>query len=142
MTLEILQKEMIAAMKNNDKVRKNAISTLVQAVQKFGIDNKCKDNITEAQIDAVILKEKKTMQEMIDTCPADRVETLTAYKETMTIIEEFAPQLMIDIAEIAAYVTDTLGLEINAANRGLIMKGLKGKADMKIANQLFSGINK
>ena len=129
-------------MKNNDKVRKNAISTLVQAVKKFGIDNKCKDNVTEEQVNAVILKEKKTMQEMIDTCPADRVETLTAYKETMTIIEEFALKPMTDIAEIAAYVTDTLSLEINAANRGAIMKGLKGKADMKIANQLFSGINK
>ena len=80
MTLDFLQKEMIAAMKNKDKERKNTISSLVQAVQKFGIDNKCKDNVTEDQINAVILKEKKTVQEMIDTCPADRVETLEEYK--------------------------------------------------------------
>ena len=39
MTLEILQKEMIMAMKNKDKERKDTISSLVQAVKKFGIDN-------------------------------------------------------------------------------------------------------
>ena len=59
MTLEILQKEMIIAMKNKDKERKDTISSLVQAVKKFGIDNMCKDNITEEQINTVILKEKK-----------------------------------------------------------------------------------
>ena len=60
LTLEILQAEMITAMKNKDKLRKDTISSLVQAVKKFGIDNMCKDNITEEQVNTVILKEKKT----------------------------------------------------------------------------------
>ena len=59
LTLEILQAEMIAAMKNKDKLRKDTISSLVQAIKKFGIDNKCKDNITNEQLSSVILKEKK-----------------------------------------------------------------------------------
>ena len=78
MTLEKLQSEMIAAMKNKDKERKETISSIIQAVKKFGIDNMCKDNISEEQIDAVILKEKKTVQEMIDTCPADREELVAS----------------------------------------------------------------
>ena len=47
MTLETLQKEMIAAMKNHDKQRKDTISALISAVKKTAIDEKCKDNITK-----------------------------------------------------------------------------------------------
>jgi uncharacterized protein YqeY len=139
MTLDFLQKEMIAAMKNKDKERKNTISSLVQAVQKFGIDNKCKDNITEAQIDAVILKEKKTVQEMIDTCPSDRVETLEEYKTKLAIINEFAPSLMDNEEDIKKFIQKT-GLELVKSNRGKIMAALKGKADMKVANKVVGSM--
>ena len=139
MTLDFLQKEMIAAMKNKDKERKNTISSLVQAVQKFGIDNKCKDNVTEDQINAVILKEKKTVQEMIDTCPADRIETLEGYKAKLTIINEFAPSLMDNEEDIKNFIQKT-GLELVKSNRGKIMAALKGKADMKIANKVVGSM--
>ena len=137
MTLEFLQKEMIKAMKDKNKKRKEVISTLVQAVKKYGIDNKCKDNISENQIDMVILKEKKTMQEMIDTCPKEREDLLNDYKEKMAVIDEFAPVLMTSEDEIKDFV-NSLGIELTKANRGNIMKELKGKADMKIANKVIS----
>ena len=139
MTLETLQKEMIAAMKAKNKVRKDTISSIVSAVKKAAIDNKCKDNITEELIDTVILKEQKTMQEMIDTCPADRTDLLTEYKEKMTIITEFAPKLLTDPDEIKTFIEET-GIELVKANRGQIMKALKGKADMKIANGVVGGM--
>lgn len=135
LTLEILQAEMIAAMKNKDKLRKDTISSLVQAIKKFGIDNKCKDNITNEQLSSVILKEKKTMQEMIDTCPADRTDTLAEFNARMAIINEFAPSLMDNEDAIKTFVQN-LGIEPIKSNRGEIMKALKGKADMKIANQV------
>ena len=139
MTLETLQKEMIAAMKAKNKVRKDTISSIVSAVKKAAIDNKCKDNITEELVNTVILKEQKTMQEMIDTCPADRTDLLTEYKEKMTIITEFAPKLLTDPDEIKALIEET-GIELIKANRGQIMKALKGKADMKIANGVVGGM--
>lgn len=135
LTLEILQAEMIAAMKNKDKLRKDTISSLVQAIKKFGIDNKCKDNITNEQLSSVILKEKKTMQEMIDTCPADRTDTLAEFNARMAIINEFAPSLMDNEDAIKTFIQN-LGIEPIKSNRGEIMKALKGKADMKIANQV------
>ena len=135
LTLEILQAEMIAAMKNKDKLRKDTISSLVQAIKKFGIDNKCKDNITNEQLSSVILKEKKTMQEMIDTCPVDRTDTLAEFNARMAIINEFAPSLMDNEDAIKTFVQN-LGIEPIKSNRGEIMKALKGKADMKIANQV------
>ena len=139
MTLEFLQKEMIKAMKDKNKKRKEVISALVQAVKKYGIDNKCKDNISENQVDMVILKEKKTMQEMIDTCPKERENLLNDYKEKMAVIDEFAPVLMTSEDEIKDFV-NSLGIELTKANRGNIMKELKGKADMKIANKVISSI--
>ena len=137
LTLEILQAEMITAMKNKDKLRKDTISSLVQAIKKFGIDNKCKDNITNEQLSSVILKEKKTMQEMIDTCPADRTDTLAEFNARMAIINEFAPTLMDNEDAIKTFIQN-LGIEPIKSNRGEIMKALKGKADMKIANQVVS----
>ena len=137
LTLEILQAEMITAMKNKDKLRKDTISSLVQAIKKFGIDNKCKDNITNEQLSSVILKEKKTMQEMIDTCPADRTDTLAEFNARMAIINEFAPNLM-DNEDVIKTFIQNLGIEPIKSNRGEIMKALKGKADMKIANQVVS----
>ena len=135
MTLEKLQAEMIAAMKSKNKLRKETISSMVQAVKKFSIDNMCKDNVTEEQIDAVILKEKKTLQEMIDTCPVNRVETLAEYNAKMAVVNEFAPQLMINEKDIENFV-NSLNIELVKTNRGKIMAALKGKADMKIANQI------
>ena len=137
LTLEILQAEMITAMKNKDKIRKDTISSLVQAIKKFGIDNKCKDNITNEQLSSVILKEKKTMQEMIDTCPADRTDTLAEFNARMAIINAFAPSLMDNEDAIKTFIQN-LGIEPIKSNRGEIMKALKGKADMKIANQVVS----
>ena len=141
MTLEKLQAEMISAMKNKDKERKETISSLVQAVKKFGIDNRCKDNISEEQVDAVILKEKKTMQEMIDTCPVEREDLARGYRAKMQVIDEFAPVLLTEEGEIIDFVND-LGIDITNANRGAIMKACKGKVDMKIANQIIAKLMK
>lgn len=145
MTLEILNKEMIAAMKDRNKIRKETISSLISAIKKAAIDEKCKDNITEELVNKVILKEMKTVQEMIDTCPADRVKTLEEYKSRMAIIEEFAPQMMTEdeIRQAVNHLIATVdGIEYG--NKGSIMKvvspQLKGKADMKLVNQIVTEI--
>lgn len=146
MTLEMLQKEMIAAMKNGDKFRKQIVSNLVGDVKKAAIDKKCRDNITEELVNEVLLKSKKTAQEMIDTCPADRVETLEEYKRQYEIICEFAPTLITDETEIRYLILDAVncGVEFTKANRGKIMKIIapvfKGKADMSIVNKVVGNM--
>lgn len=145
MNLEILNKEMITAMKEHNKIRKETISALISAVKKTAIDEKCKDNITEELVNKVILKEKKTMQEMIDTCPSERVELLDEYKTRMAIINNFAPQMMSEdeIRKTINHLIATVdGVEYG--NKGSIMKvvspALKGKADMKLVNQIVTEI--
>ena len=147
MTLEFLQNEMITALKKGDKMRKDVLSSLVGAVKKAGIDNGCRDNIPESLVDAVLVKEQKTMQEMIDTCPAEREEILTVYKAKMDIIKEFAPQLLTDPTEIKNAVEAILSeanIELTKKNKGVIMKIIlpkfQGKADMGIVNKVIGGL--
>lgn len=145
MTLEILQKQMFEAMKNKDKIRKDTLSSLVSAVKKTAIDKKCKDNITESLVNEVILKEKKTVQEMIDTCPAARNDLLVEYKARLSVIEEFAPELITDEDKICSMINHLLAvIDIQSDNKGAVMKSimpkLKGKVDMKIANKVLTGI--
>ena len=145
MTLEILQSEMILAMKEHNKIRKEVISSLIGAVKKVAIDKKCKDNITEDLVNEVILKEKKIVQEMIDSCPADRVETLEEYKTRMAIIEEFTPKMMTE-DEIRQAINHLIAITdgVEYGNKGAIMKvvssKLKGKADMRLVNQIVTEI--
>lgn len=144
MKLETLQKEMIVAMKAKDKSRKETISSLIGAIKKTAIDEKCKDNITEELVNRVIIKEKKTVQEMIDTCPSDRTDLLDEYKQRMTIINEFAPKMLTE-DEVRKEVYHILAtVDIQQTGKGAIMKvvmsRLKGKADGKVINKVVSEI--
>ena len=144
MTIEMLEREMTMARRNRDTVRITAISGLVNAVKVAAINERCKDNITEEFVNNILIKEQKTVQEMIDTCPAEREDLQIEYLKRMTIIQEFAPQLMTDPAEIAEIISTIVPADITFAksNKGAIMKCIaphfKGKADMKIVNQVVA----
>ena len=145
MTLEVLQKDMIAAMKARDKERKDSISSLVSAVKKVGIDNGCRDNIPEDIVDSVILKEIKSVKEQIETCPADRTERLEQYKARYDVFNEYAPKLLSE-DEVREILTTKFADVIATKNKGQIMKTvmaeLKGKADGKVINQVVAELCK
>ena len=145
MTLEKLQKDMIAAMKARDKERKDSISSLVSAVKKVGIDNGCRDNIPEDIVDSVILKEIKSVKEQIDTCPADRTDLLEQYKARYDVFNEYAPKLLSEDA-VRDILTTKFADVIATKNKGQIMKAvmgdLKGKADGKVINQVVAELCK
>ena len=135
MTLQELQKDMIAAMKAKDKVRKDVISSLIAAVKKYGIDNGVRNDITEEMTDSVLLKELKTAKEQLDTCPAERVDLLESYKTNYDIIQEYVPAQLSE-EEIIKLLTEKYSELIATKNKGMIMKTvmaeLKGKADGKV----------
>lgn len=145
MKLEVLQKEMIAAMKAKDKPRKESISALVSAVKKAGIDAGCRDDIPEEMVDQVILKELKTVKEQIDTCPADRTELLEEYRARYEVMNEFAPKLL-SADEVQKLLTEKFAEVLATKNKGMIMKTvmaeLKGKADGKVINQVVAELTK
>lgn len=139
MKIEILHEQMVAAMKVKNKIRKAALSSAIDAINKATITATGRVPITEELVDAVLLKEVKTLKEMIDTCPADRKDLLNEYEQRLETIKEFAPQLITDKSGIENLVK-SLGIELTKANRGAIMKELKGKVDMKLANEVLGGL--
>ena len=56
MKLEILQSAKTEAMKNKDAIRKEAISAMIDAVQKASITPKGRIEITEQLTDEVLIK--------------------------------------------------------------------------------------
>ena len=145
MKLEILQSAKTEAMKNKDAIRKEAISAMIDAVQKASITSKGRIEITEQLTDEVLIKYQKTVQEMIDTCPADRTELLAKYNAEMAVVKEFAPQLITDrqtIKDRMFTLVMNAGLTPDKKNKGAVMKlasaEFKGKADMKIVSQVVA----
>ena len=120
MTIEQLQKDMIAAMKAHDKERKDAISSLVSAVKKNAIDAGCRDNIPEDMVNTTIMKELKTVQEQIDSCPKDRTELIAEYQKRHDIMQEYAPKLL-SKEEVVAIVQEKFADVIATKNKGQIM---------------------
>ena len=145
MDVELLRKDMVAAMKAKDKPKKEAISSLISAIKKTAIDEGCRDNITEEMADRVILKELKTVKEQIDTCPAERTDLLAEYQFRYNIIAEYAPKLL-SAEEVKALLEEKFAEVLATKNKGQIMKAvmgeLKGKADGKVINQVVGELCK
>lgn len=139
--LELIQNDMIAAMKAHDKSRKDAASALMQAIKKAAIDEGCRDSIDDAFADRVILKEIKNVQEQIDTCPDSRPELKEKYQTQHDIMVQYAPRQM-SADEIQKVLNDKFADLIATKNKGMIMKSVmpefKGKADGKLVNQIIT----
>ena len=116
MELEVLRKDMVAAMKAKDKVTKEAVSSLL-----------------------------KTVKEQLDTCPESREDLKAEYQARYDVIAKYAPKQM-DAAEIKAYLEEKFAEVLATKNKGQIMKAvmtdLKGKADGKVINQVVAEICK
>lgn len=141
MQFEQLQKDMMAAMKARDKVRKDALSALVSAAKKVAIDEGCRDNISEEIVDRVILKEIKSVKEQLDTCPEAREDLRQEYQARYDIFQEYAPQMM-SAEEVEAFITERFADIVSRKNKGMIMKNvmpeLKGKADGGVISQVVA----
>ena len=147
MTFEILQNDMKQAMKDKNVIARDVLRSVIGAVKKAAIDERCE--VTEALVDKVLLKEKKTLQEQIDTCPADRPIYLQDYRNKMAVLEDYVPKLLDNPEEIKDIIENQLaaaGIEPLKSNKGVVMKVImpqfKGKADMKIVNQVIGEILK
>ena len=141
MQFEQLQKDMIAAMKARDKVRKDAISALVSAAKKVAIDEGCREDIPEELVDRVILKEIKSVKEQLDSCPDSRADLKEEYQARFNIFEEYAPKMM-SAEEVENFISEKFAEIVASKNKGMIMKNvmpeLKGKAEGSVINQVVA----
>ncbi len=143
MNIETLRKDMITAMKEKDKVTKDAISSAIAAIKKVAIDEGTREDIPEELVDRVILKELKSLKEQIDTCPDSREDLKELYQKNYDIISKYAPKLL-NYDEVKEILQNKFADVLATKNKGMIMKAvmaeLKGKADGKVINQAVADI--
>ena len=145
--IETVRAAMVAAMKAQDKPRKNALSMLLSALKNAEIDKR--EPLTEDEANVVVKKEIKQTQETYDTAPADRQDIRDEAAVRLAVYKEFAPADMTadQIREVIAQVLAELNIEAPAAkDKGAIMKVLmprvKGKADAKVVNETLASMMK
>ena len=145
MKIDDLRKDMVEAMKAKNKEKKDAISSLIDAIKKVAIDEGTRDNITDELVNRVVLKELKSCKEQIDSCPADRTELLEEYKNREAYIKAYAPELL-DRDAIMKIINEKFSDVVATKNKGQIMKALmpelKGKADGKLINEIVEELCK
>lgn len=142
MNITTMRDELEKARKSNDHATRDVITNIIATAKRMAIDKGIHNeaDITDDIVDAAIVKEMKIVNEQIDTCPDNRTMLMDNYQYTKSILARYMPHIMTTQKEILEYIANSVGVEITKTNRGIIMKALKGKADMKVANEIFKEI--
>lgn len=139
--IDEVRAEMVTAMKNKDKERKDSLSMLLSALKNKAIDKR--EDLTPDEENEVIKKEIRQTKETLETAPADRTDIIEQCEKRLAVYKEFVPEdLSKDaIREIVRGVLSDLGIEApTAKDKGKIMKELmpkvKGKAEGSVVNKI------
>lgn len=141
--IDEVRADMVKAMKAGDKERKDTLSLLLSALKNKAIDKR--EDLTPEEETQVILKEIKQVKETLDMTPADREDIIKECTGRLNVLSSYAPKMM-DETEIREVIKDVLtetGIDApTAKDKGKIMKVLmpkvKGKADGKLVNEIFT----
>ena len=123
--IEEVRTQMMEAMKERDKDRKDALSMLLSEEYE------------------VVKKEMKQTKETMELAPENREDIREACRIRLAVYQEFAPEEMSEgaIREQVKEVLDALGItEPSGKDKGKVMKELmpkvKGKADGGLVNKI------
>jgi len=139
--IEEIRAEMVTAMKNKDKERKDTLSMLLSALKNKAIDKR--EDLTEVEEFEVIKKEIKQTKETLELAPADRTDIKEQCEARIKTLSEFAPEEMSEeaIRLVVKEIIDGLGIaNPTVKEKGKVMKDLmprvKGKADGSLVNKV------
>lgn len=139
--IDEVRAEMVTAMKNKDKERKDSLSMLLSALKNKAIDKR--EDLTPDEENEVIKKEIRQTKETLETAPADRTDIIEQCEKRLAVYKEFAPEDLSEdaIREIIREVLASLGIENpTAKDKGKVMKELmpkvKGKAEGSVVNKI------
>ena len=140
-----VRSEMVAAMKNKEKDRKDALSMLLSALKNKAIDKR--EDLTESEEFEVVKKEIKQTKETMELAPADREDIKEACEKRLAVYQEFAPEEMSEEAVLAEVKAVLAALAIDAPSmkdKGKVMKELmprvKGRADGGMVNKIVGEV--
>ena len=147
---ESIKADMTTALKNGDKLRRLTLADMVATIDKAATSGKKRVEITDAFVDEVLLKYKKTVQEMVDTCPDTEkyAEKKAEYLMKLAIAAEYAPKVIDDSCEIEKLILNFAcenNLVLTKSNKGAIMKAImpfqkQNNCDMKVANNILNKV--
>ena len=147
---ESIKAEMTTALKSGDKLRRLTLADMVATIDKTATSGKQRVEITDTFVDEVLLKYKKTVQEMVDTCPDTEkyAEKKAEYLMKLAIAAEYAPKVIDDSCEIEKLILNFAcenNLVLTKNNKGAIMKVImpflkQNNCDMKIANGVLNKV--
>lgn len=103
--MEDVRAQMVQAMKSGEKERKEALSMLLAALKAKFIDKR--EELTEEEENAVVLRELKQTKETLESAPADRADIREQCERRITVLQEFAPREMSE-EEIRAQIQASL----------------------------------
>lgn len=143
--IDDVRSQMMEAMKNKDRDRKDALSMLLSALKNKAIDKR--EDLTKAEEYEVVKKEIKQTKETMELAPEDRTDIKEACKIRLAVYKEFAPEEMSgeEIRLQVKEVLDILGIaEPTGKDKGKVMKELmprvKGRADGSLVNKIVGEI--
>lgn len=145
---ETLKADMTKALKDGDKERRLTLADIVATIDKTSTSGKTRLEITDALVDEVLIKYKKTIQEMVDGCPADRTKLKAEYENKLAITLEYAPKVVDDPFKVETLIlnfTCENNLVLTKSNKGAIMKAImpflkQNNCDMKVANSILNKV--
>ena len=145
---ETLKADMTKALKDGDKERRLTLADIVATIDKTSTSGKTRLEITDALVDEVLIKYKKTIQEMVDGCPADRTALKAEYENKLAITLEYAPKVVDDPFEVETLILNFAcenNLVLTKSNKGAIMKVImpflkQNNCDMKVANEVLNKV--
>ena len=145
---ETLKADMTKALKDGDKERRLTLADIVATIDKASTSGKTRLEITDALVDEVLIKYKKTIQEMVDGCPADRTKLKAEYENKLAITLEYAPKVVDDPFEVETLILNFAcenNLVLTKNNKGAIMKAImpflkQNNCDMKVANGVLNKV--
>lgn len=139
--IDEIRAQMVTAMKEKDKERKDSLSMLLSALKNKAIDKRA--DLTEDEENEVIKKEIRQTKETLEAAPADREDIRQQCEKRLAVYQEFAPEDLSEdaIRDIIKTVLAELSIEkATPKDKGRIMKELmprvKGKADGSVVNKL------
>ena len=142
---ETIKADMTAALKSGDKLRRLTLADMVATIDKAATSGKTRVEITDAFVDEVMMKYKKTVQEMVDTCPDTEkyAATKAEYLMKLSIAAEYAPTVIDNVDEIKKMINlwgITNSVSITTGNKGVIMKAImpwlkQNHCDMRAAQE-------
>ena len=143
--IDEIRAEMVKAMKNKDKDRKETLSMLLAALKNKAIDKRA--DLTPEEEFEVVKKEIKQTKETMELAPADREDIKEACEKRLAVYQEFAPEEMSEEAVLAEVKAVLAALAIDAPSmkdKGKVMKELmpkvKGRADGGMVNKIVGEV--